>query len=925
MSDTGEELWLIALAADVCEGKPVDWHRAQDQATDPETEAILRGLKRLAGVVDAHRTITKQPSPPPLAAEHPKVWRHLLLLDVAGTGAFGTVYRAWDAQLEREVALKLITVAPARAPLTEAQHLGRIRHPNVVTVYGAEQVDEHVGIWMEFIEGETLAAFVAERGPMSAREVAGIGIDLCRALSALHSGGLLHRDVKPQNVMREVGGRIVLMDFSGSGALDPREGRTVLSGTPLYMAPELLDGQPAAASTDTYSAGVLLFYLFSGRLPVEGASLSDVRRAHRDGKRIRLRDLRPELPDTVVEVVERAAHPDPAVRYSTAGDLEHALAGLLGSPATQPASPMVAGPTAAQKPRRLVAALTVVSAALIIAMGALLSTVLRRPSTTAPLAVQLTIGPPYNSASWPRISPDGRLIVFGTLVDGRSVFWMRPLDATQGRPLANASALETPFWSPDSRQLAFFADGKLKTIDMETGRIEVLVEMTQARGGAWNRDGILLVATGTGLDRIGADGGHRQHLTTLDTAREEFQHGWPEYLPDGRHFLYLIRSRSEAQSGVYLGSLDDATRKRIMPAYSRVAYAPSGHLLFVRRGTLMAQSFDSRSGELVGEPAALAGPVKYHAASDAAFDVSENGVLLYRSTEGLPSSRLVLLDRHGRQLQTLTGDGFFREPRFAPDSNRVAVELAEQETPNADIWVFDIERRSAARMTRDLAPDIHPLWSPDGRRIVFSSKRSSSFDVYEKSVDRQEEERLLYGSPQDKIVEDWSRDGRMLAITLLRIGLSTYDLVTRTATQIRPMTTSANTTQAQFSPDATQIAYTDDDSGRPEVYVEPLPATGARWRVSQDSGAEPHWRADGRELIYVSADGWVMSVASRPGTSWRPAVPRRLFRVKIPDLFGGSDITITPDASRFVVNSLVEGVTTPPIHVVVNWLSLLKR
>ena len=288
MTDRPEDLWLIGLAADVCEGRPVDWRRAESQVASPEVDAILRGLKRLAGVVDAHRSIAEPAAPSDASVQdHPKVWRHLAVLEVAGIGAFGTVYRAWDAQLEREVALKLLTVSGNRLPLTEAQHLARVRHPNIVTVYGAEQTEQQVGIWMEFIEGETLADSVGQRGSMSAREVAGIGIDLCRALSALHAAGLVHRDVKAQNVMREVGGRIVLMDFSGSGALDPGESGPELSGTPLYMAPELLEGFPASPVTDTYSVGVLLFYLLSGYLPVAGSSLADVRRAHIEGKRIR--------------------------------------------------------------------------------------------------------------------------------------------------------------------------------------------------------------------------------------------------------------------------------------------------------------------------------------------------------------------------------------------------------------------------------------------------------------------------------------------------------------------------------------------------------------------------------------------------------------------------------------------------------------
>jgi eukaryotic-like serine/threonine-protein kinase len=346
-------------------------------------------------------------------------------------------------------------------------------------------------------------------------------------------------------------------------------------------------------------------------------------------------------------------------------------------------------------------------------------------------------------------------------------------------------------------------------------------------------------------------------------------------------------------------------------------------LLFVRRGTLMAQPFDARSAELTGDPIALIGSIKHHPEGDAAFDLSRNGVLLYRSSEGLPTTRLLLMDRRGREVQEIAR-GIFREVRFSPDTSRIVAERAEQEVPNPDVWVFDIAGRTEVRLTRDPAPDIHPIWSSDGRRVVFSSKRGSTYDVYEKTVDSTVDEQIVYASPQDKIVEDWSKDGRLFAITIPRVGLWTYDLVGHAMTLVRP-TSAANTVQAQFAPDAKWIAYAADDTGRPEVYVEPLPATGARWRISQAGGAEPHWRADGRELIFVAADGWLMSVNISPGPGWRPDVPQRLFKVEIPDLFGATDIAVTPDADRFVVNSLVTEVTVPPVHVVVKWLSLLKH
>jgi Tol biopolymer transport system component len=567
-----------------------------------------------------------------------------------------------------------------------------------------------------------------------------------------------------------------------------------------------------------------------------------------------------------------------------------------------------------------------VAAVLAAVVGALSAAAFLRPAKAQPTpVVQLTIGPPYNSASWPRLSPDGRQVVFGTLFEGRPVFWIRPLDSLQGRALANTSALETPFWSPDARQLAFFADDKLKTIDVESGRVEVLTEAGRpSHGGDWNQSGIVLFSTNTGLDRINADGTHRQHVTTLDASKAEYQHGWPQFLPDGRRFLFVVRSNREDLSGVYVGSLDSPVRTRLMPAYSRVAYSPSGHLLFVRRGTLMAQAFDQKAEALKGEPYALIGSIKYHVSSDAAFDVSPNGILIYRLSEGLVATRLVLLDRRGRELQVISPEGYYRQPRFSPDATYVAVEKAEPDVPNPDIWIFDTVRRSSLRFTSNEAPDTHPVWSPDGSRVIFSSKRGPYYDVYQKAINGSEEERTFFVSPHDKLVEDWSRNGRWIVATVPRNGLWLFDVAARSYSQIRT-STALNGMQAEFAPDSKYVAYTADDSGSAEVYVEPLPATGARWQVSSAGGAEPHWRADGRELMYVSADGWLMSVAVHSSGSFSVDAPRRMFRIAIPDLVGADDVTISPDGEHIVVNSLVSDATVPPIHVVVNWPALLKR
>jgi Tol biopolymer transport system component len=921
MTEHSDEAWLIALANDVCDGRRIDWESVVPPTATPASRKVVAELRRLASVVDAHRAlgVNAATAPPPAEPGAPAAWGHLVLLEIVGQGAFGTVYRAWDAQLDREVALKVLLQVPLGSPLVEARNLARVRHPNVVAVYGAERVEEQVGIWMEFIEGETLATVVRERGPMSAREVAGIGIDLCRALSALHRSGLLHGDIKAHNVMREMGGRIVLMDFSGVRAANS-VGAPELSGTPLYMAPELFEGRAASFTADIYSLGILLYYLLSGHFPVEGADVAEIRRQHASRKRVRLRDIRAELPDPVVQIVERAAAVDPAARFHTAGELEHALAGIFaahGVAATvseverAPASPA----------RWWILAL---AAALAFVGGVGFWRLLPRENVVPTALVHMSVGLPVNTGPWPRVSPDGRFLVFGTTIKGRTILWIRSLDSLQGHAIGVAETSETPFWSADSRSVAFFGGGKLKTVDVANDHVETLTDATAPHGGDWNANGVLLFAAAGGISRISADGSGLTAVTKLDESAGDYQHGWPEFLPDGRQFVYIIRSRVAARTGLYLGSIDSPIHKRIMPAYSRVAYSPTGHLLFVRNGTLTAQPFDIATTEVFGDPVTLAEPVKYHIASDGAFDVSSTGILIYRMNEGLPSTKLLLFDRRGRELRALTANGFFRHPRFSPDGNRIAAEQAQTEVPNPDIWLFGPASDRASRFTSEPSPDIRPAWSPDGRRLAFSSKRGTTYDIYVKTLDVLDDEKVLWRSESDKLVEDWSPDGRALSVTVLRSGLWSYPLdPTQTPTLIRPSLT-AETWQSEFSPDGRWLAYVGAESGRTEVYVEPVPATGARWQVSTNGGAEPHWRRDSRELFYLTLDQWIAALTVPANGTWSLTAPTRLFKVSIPETLGGSDFTVGP-SGEIVVNTLQADQAIPPVEVVVNWTSLLAR
>ena len=929
MSDLPDDAWLIALGTEVSDGKTVDWDLADRRATDAQAKTLISNLKRLESVVQAHRSTGQEPTEQPSASGPAGTshWHHLVLFESVGAGAFGTVHRAWDTRVDREVALKLVpaTGSPARSPLGEARNLAKIRHPNIVTVYGAEQDAEQVGIWMEFIQGETLAEMIRNRGPLSAWEAVGIGVDLCRALSALQAASLLHRDIKAHNVMREAGGRIVLMDFSGAWTTEAGETPANLSGTPLYMAPELFEGRPASFASDIYSLGVLLFHLLSGRFPVSAPSLSELKGAHVRRERTRLRDLRPELPDAVVQVVERASAHDVHERYQTAGELEYALVGTLGSNAAPQLSRLGSGAAG----RRRAGWVTWTSAAVaVLALTAVALGGSLRSAPADPLLVRFAVPLPENTASWPRVSPDGRLVVYGTGFEGQVVFWVRPLRATEGRPLQDTAARESPFWSPDSRYLAFFDNGKLKKVPVEgESGPQTLADVPHSRGGDWSRDDTLIFSTPAGLMRVGADGSALAAVTTLDSSRGEYSHGWPEFLPDGRRFLFVIRSTQPDHAGVYVASLDQPNRRRrLMPDYSRTIYSAAGYVLFTRDGILQAQRFDARTETLMGQPETLASGVKHHVASDGAFDVSDNGVLIYRDAEGLPVTRLMLYDRSGRQVAPVTSAGAFRHPRFSPDGQRIVAEAIEPGEINANLWLFEHSTHRSAKFTHDAAPDIAPTWSPDGREIAFSSKRGSRYEIYTKAVDVVAPETQLPGPDGDKIVEDWSSDKLSLVSTFQRSGLWVFPLSGPAGPQLIRSTVSAERWLAEFSPDRQWIAYTSLESNSPDVFVEPVVRSGARYQVSVRGGAEPHWREDGRELYYMTPDSQIASVeVAARGTEWRTGKVEKLFRVAVAEYGGTSDYHVTADGKLFVVNTILGYRPVPPVHVVVNWTALLPH
>jgi Tol biopolymer transport system component len=540
---------------------------------------------------------------------------------------------------------------------------------------------------------------------------------------------------------------------------------------------------------------------------------------------------------------------------------------------------------------------------------------------------RVSVLPPEKSTLYTvTVSPDGRRLAFiATDATGKRLLWVRPLDSLAAQPLAGTDNAIYPFWSLDSRFIGFFAGGKLKKIEVTGGPPSTLCNALNGRGGAWNRDDVIILAPDnrTGLSRVSAAGGEPSPVTTLDSSRQESTHRFPQFLPDGRHFLYFARSIQRENNAIYAGSLDQPPAKRIISTDTNVAYAPPGYLLFTRDTALMAQAFDVTSLALTGAPFPVAEQVgRIRTNNEAYFSVSETGVLVYKSSDA-GNTQLVWFDRSGKQLGAPGPPGEYVFPALSPDEKRVAMDRDDAQTGTFDIWLLDLARGIPSRFTFDPANDVYPVWSPDGSRIVFGSNRDGAYGLYQKSSSGAGSEEAISKPSERKYPTDWSLDGRFILYTQLSPD-TLWDLwvipLFGDRQPIPFLQTKFNETSGVFSPDGKWIAYESDDSGSSQVWVQSFPA-GSKWQVSSEGGSLPRFRRDGKELFYLAANGKLMAVEVKANPSGLEfSAPKPLF-----DAHSTARYAVTGDGQRFLMSTPVEESTTAPITVILNWTAEAKR
>jgi len=885
------------------------------------------------------------------------------ILALLGAGGMGEVYRARDTRLNREVAIKVLPASFAqdsdrlRRFEQEARATSALNHPNILTVHDIGNHEGSLYLVSELLEGEVLRAQLNDV-PLPARQAFEYAQQITRGLSAAHEKGIVHRDLKPENLFVTKDGRVKILDFGLAKLRPPQPGVVdtgaptqkrltdpgVLMGTVGYMSPEQVRGQETDHRADIFSFGVILYEMLSGRRAFNGASAADVMSAILKEEPPELSETNQKVTPQIEKIVRRCLEKKPERRFQSVSDLGFALEALSSSGGagfqTAHAGKTLALPGSWRERISWIAA------------GALLLSTLafawayfsRQPVTNDVRVMKSSILPPEKSSFGQiAVSPDGRHLAFTAATGGNVQLWVRPLDSTEARTLPGTQGAIFPFWSPDSRFIGFFADGRLKKIEVTGGPVQTLCDVAGTPLGAtWSREGVILFGQpGAGLLRISATGGEFTPVTTRDRSRQELSHRYPTFLPDGRHFLYSIASGLKETRGVYLGSLDGTVKRRLLDNVTVIKYMAAvpgdtadgaGWLVFARDGALLARPFDTRRLDFTGEPFSLSDKVGSDVihSTHSTFSVSDNGVLVF--DPGLKRQRRQYrwLDHSGQPTSSLDVASGITSFWLSPDEKRFIADRPDPQTGTYDLWLCDVSGGNDERFTFDPSNDFIPIWAPDGSRIVWVSSRDGIANLYHKAASGAGEETLLLKSDYGKHLIDWSQDGRFI-IYRQNDPKTKWDvwflpaLASGKQVPFSVVRTEANETQGTLSPDGRWLAYTSDVSGLYEVYIQSFPSGGGKRQVSIGGGNYPRWRRDGRELFYYTGDGKLMAAQVSSGENFKMDAPVSLFEFRSGTIQEFSPYAVTADGQRFLINTIVDTEPNAPLTVVVNWAAGVKK
>ncbi|MGH9867099.1 MAG: protein kinase domain-containing protein [Candidatus Polarisedimenticolia bacterium] len=889
-----------------------------------------------------------------------------------GSGGMGVVHRARDTRLNRDVAIKVMPAAQAGDEQLrlrferEAKAISSLNHPHICTLYdvghlpsqAAEARPAGLYLVMELLEGESLADRL-QKGPLPIHEVLRYGRQIASALEAAHRQGIVHRDLKPGNVILTRGGA-KLLDFglartaaaeppplsglAGSSSLmqtalapeaRPLTAEGAILGTFQYMAPEQLEGAEVGPRTDIFALGALLYEMATGTRAFQGNSKTSLIAAIVSGQPSPIGAAIPATPPALDHVVRRCLEKDPDDRWQSAHDVAVELQ-WIGESGSQ-AQSLAAAPIALRRRTREQIAWGVAALLGVVALGLGIANV----SRPAPVqrALRATLTPPPGHAFLPfdelglTLSPDGSTLAFVAVApDGRKSIWLRGLAEIDARPLPETYDAWYPFWSPDGRYLGYFADGKLKTIDLRGGSPRVLADAPTGRGGSWSREGVILFAPNltSPIHRVPAAGGASEPVTRYDP-KTEITHRWPLFLPDGRHFLYVSRAKTSGNREVgrlMLAALDAPDATVLVEDATNAQLVEPGFLIYGRSGNLYAWKFDASSLRLEGQPLPIVQEkLSYWEPKNfIPFTASDDGTIVYLP-QAVRSNEMRWYDRGGRPLGTLGFAGYHINPRISPDGTKIVYMKADSPQSLSDIWIRDLEYDRAYRLSQQSGLYAVPAWAPDSDRIAFLCQPKGVQDLCITSVSGGGEIRTLYESATWKDTGTWLPDGKSLLFGL-QDPQTNQDIMLLPTAGGEPryvLRTPFREENPQVSPDGRRIAYASNQTGRFEVYVRNLDGTAGQWQISNEGAYQPRWSQSGRELIYASYDGYLMSVALQGGDSFRPGTPVRLFLMpERPEAQSSVLEDVTPDGQRVLLNVPTTSRGSIGFQVIVHWSALTR-
>ena len=862
-----------------------------------------------------------------------------------GAGGMGEVYRARDTRLERDVAIKVLPANLSSDPNLrqrlerEAKAISRLSHPHICTLHDIGHQDGVDFLVMELVEGETLEQRLI-KGSLPPDQTLRYAAQIADALAKAHKLGIVHRDLKPSNVMLTKSGA-KLMDFGLAKESGPAPLATALTemtmeqakltsqgaivGTFQYMAPEQLEGKEIDARADIFALGEVIYEMATGKSAFAGKSRASLIAAILTTEPPPISTIQPLTPPALERVIRKCLAKDPDERWQSASDLAAELKWIAEGGSQAGGVERV--PSGRAPGQRVSWILTAAFFLLALAGGAAWwSTSHRRLP-----AMYFHASVPF-AANDVTLSPDGRTLamVAYSAPANDYMLWTYEVGSRRTASLEGTHGANYPFWSPDGRSIGFFADGKLKKVDVSGGQVQVLCDAPNGRGGAWNREGTIIFSPDAlgALFRVPSSGGSPAELTKVDTARAEVGHRWPEFLPDGKHFLYLAANFSGRPgiNAVFVGSLDSTEKHFVVSASSNASYSDPGYLLYMRDKTLVVQPFDLRHFALSGEPHTLSDEVLYFPqVYRAAFSVSGGEVLVAQTGKGVYLSQLTWFDRNGKTVGTISKPSWYNNVQLSPDGHRIATDQTDQDGRNIDVWVQDPARDTTTRLTFDPALDTTPAWSPDGKQLVLSSNRSLNFRLYLKNSDGSGAEQEIAeagGSAFNSL--DWSRDGKYI---LTRRSNELWYL-TLPERALKPLIQGWVVKGAQFSPDGRWVAYASNESGSLEIYVAPFPGGNGKWQVSSGGGQEPRWRKDGKELFFLSRDSKMMAVPVSTGASFASGSPVALFQTHRRQPISSQDFysyDVSADGQRFLIATQVDESAAAPLTVFLNWTSAMDK